>query len=411
MTPISRPLWQRSLFGPEPAHIVLRGPSILFELWVADVIEALEAMPADSVHCVFFSPPYWLIRDYGVPGQWGQEATLLEHVQNILRLFEALKRVLHPTGVVWMNYQDVVAQNGRQATQEEIASNIKRMAEHEYQTQAYAHRKWQRAAQTARRSGLRPKNLIGIPGILAKAIQMAGWWWRGEVIWEKSNCNSESVKDRPSRSHEMLYMFTKRPKYFYNIYAVRNKQRQDEDGWIHGTQLRSVWRIPAKASKSGHPATFPLELPRRGVLLGSSHLGCCPECLFPVVPIYEPGQPDLRAQRACGGNAQGEYNGKGKRDYAATGQQNPSDVKRNRLKSLRPWRLSGERPSCRCLTKMDRAIPCTVLDPFSGEGTTGLAALQNGRAYRGIELHPGHAQWQIDNVAPLAAQIGTNSNG
>lgn len=397
--------YQPGLFELNPTFTT-PGARPLFSLWCMDVLAALRAMPANSVHVAFFSPPYWMIRDYGHPDQWGQEPSLAAHVANILHLFAELRRVLHPSGTVWMNYQDVVSQNGRHKTQEEMTKDIERMAEHKYQTQQYVHRQWQRAAGTSRRSGLKPKNLLMLPQRLSLAIQDTGWLLRSEIIWEKSNCNSESVKDRPSRSHEMIYMFTRRPKYFYDIHAVRNNMRVDGDGWIYGTQLRSVWRIPAAASKSGHPATFPLELPRRGLLLGSSHLGCCPECLSPVKPIYEPGSIDLEHAKRCGANAAGEYHGQGRRDYAASNSQNPSDVKRRRIKSLRPWRLSAAHPTCQCLRKVDNAIPCTILDPFSGEGTTGRAALMNGRAYVGVELHPEHAQWQVQNVAPLATLLG-----
>lgn len=397
--------YQPGLFELNPTFTT-PGARPLFSLWCMDVLAALRAMPANSVHVAFFSPPYWMIKDYGHPDQWGQEPTLAAHVANILALFAELRRVLHPSGTVWMNYQDVCSQNGKKVTPEEMEGFIRRQAEYEYQTQQFGKRQWQRAAGTAKASGVKPKNMLMIPQRLALAIQDAGWFLRAEIIWEKPNCNSEGVRDRPSRSHEMIYMFSRKHSYFYDIHAIRNNQRTCPDGWTFGSQLRSVWRIPSLPSKSGHPATFPLELPRRGVLLGSSHLGCCPECLCPVRPTYEPGEPDLRAQRACGGNAKGEYHGKGKRDYSASNSQDPSEVKRRRLKSLRPWRLCGAQPTCQCLRKVDNAIPCTILDPFSGEGTTGRAALMNGRAYVGVELHPEHAQWQVQNVAPLATLLG-----
>lgn len=398
---------QPGLFELQPTFLVHYSSykQALFSLWLGDVLASLRAMPANSVHVVFFSPPYWMIKDYGHPDQWGQEPTLAGHIDNILALFAELRRVLHPTGTVWMNYQDVCSQNGKKTTPEEMEGFIRRQAEYEYQTSQFGKRQWQRAAGTAKASGIKAKNMLQIPQRLSLAIQDTGWFLRGEIIWEKPNCNSEGVRDRPSRSHEMIYMFSRKPQYFYDIHAVRNRQRVEGDGWVHGTQLRSVWKIPAAPSKSGHPATFPLELPRRGVLLGSSHLGCCPECLHPVRPLYEPGEPDLRAQRACGGNSAGEYHGKGKRDYSATNSQDPSDVKRRRLKSLRPWRLCGARATCRCLRSADDAIPCTVLDPFSGEGTTGRAALMNGRAYVGIEIVEKHAQYQVDHVAPLAGLL------
>ncbi|ODT67550.1 hypothetical protein ABS71_10650 [bacterium SCN 62-11] len=395
---------QPGLFELQPTFTV----HSLFRLWVMDVLAALRAMPAHSVHPAFFSPPYWKVRDYGVSGQWGQEATMVEHIANLVQLFHELRRVLHPTGTAWLNYQDATAQNGRPATEAEIEACARRTIEKNYPTDQFAKANgWNRSAGTAKGSGLKVKQMLMLPQRISLAIQETGWWLRSEIVWEKSNCNSENAKDRPSRSHEMIYLFSPSSRYFYDIHAVRNNQWTSPEGWVYGSQLRTVWKTTAARSLSkAHPATFHPELPRRGVLLGTSSLGCCPECLSPVLPIYEPGPADLAAQRRCGGNSKGEYHGKGRRDYAAEGAQDPSEVKRRRLKSMVPYRLCAARTSCACLRSPDHAIPCTVLDPFSGEGTTGRAALMNGRAYVGIELHPGHAQWQIDNVAPMASLLG-----
>lgn len=394
---------QPELFTLQPTHQV----GSLFRLWCMDVLAALRAMPSRSVHTAFFSPPYWKVRDYGVAGQWGQEETLEAHLANLKQLFRELKRVLHPTGTAWLNYQDATAQNGKSATAEDLEACARRTLAKGYATDQFAKKNWNRSAGTAKGSGLKVKQMLMLPQRISLAVQEEGWWLRSEIVWEKSNCNSENAKDRPSRSHEMIYLFSPRPSYFYDIHAVRNNQWTSPEGWVYGSQLRTVWKTTAARSVSkAHPATFHPELPRRGVLLGTSCLGCCPECLCPVRPVYESGPPDLEAQRRCGGNAKGEYHGKGQRDYAAEGAQDPSEVKRRRLKSMVPWRLCGAKPTCRCLRSPDHAIPCTVLDPFSGEGTTGRAALTNGRAYVGIELHPGHAQWQIDNVAPLAHLLG-----
>jgi len=396
---------------PETPSVTVKDPvsgKPLIDVRCTDVLAGLRSLPSDSVHLVFTSPPYWRVRDYGVPGQLGREETLAEHLENLVVVFREIRRVLHPSGTCWVNYGDVLAQNGSPITDYEKLANVQRVAEKNYETAQFGDRKWNRAAGTAKGAGLAEKQLCLVPERLALALQADGWqdngtgWWlRSQIIWHKGNGNSESIKDRPSRDHEMLYLFAKRPRYFYNIFGLRNEMRV-EDGWIYGTQLRTVWRIPTSPARSGHPATFPSELPRRGIMLATSELGCCPECLSPVRPIYEPGSPDLEAQRRCGGDINGEYHGQARRDYSKTLSQDPSEVKRRKLNSLRPRRLVGAQPTCRCLTRQDEAIPCTVLDPFAGEGTTGRVALDLGRFYVGIELNQRDVDYQRAELLPKA---------
>jgi len=384
----------------------------VMSVYNGQVLDGLRRLPSNSVHVSFTSVPYWLVRDYGVQGQLGREKTLEEHLRNLVDVFRELRRVLHPWGTSWVNYGDVLSQNGKPITEGEQLANERRAREKDYETDAFGKRKWNRSAGTAKGSGLAEKQLLLLPERLALELQRDGWdgkekgWWlRSQVVWHKGGGNGESAKDRPSRNHEMVYMFTKAHRYFYDDYAVRQNMRIDEEGWIYGAKLPTVWKINSTSSKSGHPATFPPELPRRGILLGSSCLGCCPECLCPVLPTYVKRQtPDLEAQRRAGGNAQGEYHGKARRDYSKSLSQDPSEMKNRKLKSMRPVKLVGGRPSCRCLTRLDQAVPCRVLDPFSGEGTTGDMALANGRFYTGLELNPKDVEFQLRTLGPRAEQ-------
>lgn len=378
---------------------------MIMDVYCGQVLDGLRRLATNSVHCVFMSPPYWMVRDYLVDGQLGREATLAEHVANLVEVMRGIRRVLHPSGLVWFNYGHLWAQNGQPATPEEQEDKNQRAVSKHYPSSAYSRptaNSWNRAAGTSKGSGLAIKQSLMLPERLGLAFQEDGWWNRGLVVWEKPNGLSGSIKDRPASNHEAIYQFAKSPRYFYDVHQVRNNEHRTPDGWIHGTQLRAVWRIPTRPSRSGHCATFPLELPRRGVLLSTSVLGCCPECLAPVKPVYVPGQPDVEAQRRCGGDANGEYSGQGKRDYAETLSQDPSDAKRGILRSMRPWKLVGANPGCRCLRSPDHAIPCTVLDPFSGEGTTGEASLTNGRLYRGIELNAKDVEFQEAVLGPKA---------
>jgi hypothetical protein len=124
-----------------------------------------------------------------------------------------------------------------------------------------------------------------------------------------------------------------------------------------------------------------------------------------VTPVYEKGEADLEAQRRCGGDRQGKYSGQSRRNYAETNCEDPSKVKARMLKSLRPRRLIGGRPTCPCLAQLADAVPCTVLDPFAGEGTTLRAALANGRFARGFELHPKWSSWALQDLTPQATSL------
>lgn len=144
------------------------------QLLLGDVLEQLCHLPSDSVHCVVTSPPYWQVRDYGVTGQLGREATLEEHLRALTRVFAEVRRVLHPWGTCWVNYGDMLAQNGRHLTPEEQETNHRRARERGYASSVYD-RQWQRASGTARGSGLAEKQLMLCPEQLVLALRSDGW--------------------------------------------------------------------------------------------------------------------------------------------------------------------------------------------------------------------------------------------
>lgn len=167
-------------------------------LWNADCFAALAAMEADSVDCVVTSPPYWGLRDYGVEGQIGLEPTLGDHLAVMVRVFEAVRRVLKPTGTLWINYGDCYATtpNGRSAADTKAHGND----DHTYRDKPFS----------TIGGTLKAKDLCMIPNRLAIALQDAGWWVRSEIVWGKTNPMPDSSgAQRPSTAHEKIFLLTK----------------------------------------------------------------------------------------------------------------------------------------------------------------------------------------------------------
>ncbi len=171
-------------------------------------------LPDRSVHCVITSPPYWGLRDYGVAGQLGLEKTPEEYIERMVGVFRHVWRVLRDDGMCWLNMGDSYAQSGgKQAGKDEVESALKRAKDRDYNVSAwgFSERATQginRAANTAV-SGLKPKDLCMMPARLAIALQADGWYLRSDIIWAKPNPMPESVTDRPTKSHEHLFLLTK----------------------------------------------------------------------------------------------------------------------------------------------------------------------------------------------------------
>ena len=228
-------------------------------LIVGDCLEILPGLEAESVQCVVTSPPYWGLRDYGVAGQMGLEATPDEYVAKMVAVFREVRRVLRDDGTLWLNLGDSF--NGKQ--------------------------------------------LVGMPWRLAFALQADGWYLRSDIIWAKPNPMPESVTDRPTKSHEYVFLLSKSARYYYDQEAISEptdgrswhdvtgpprvgvpgQTKQDGHGRRHAgfngryfsgpppstRNARSVWAIATQPFPGAHFATFPEALARRCVLAG------CPE--------------------------------------------------------------------------------------------------------------------------------------
>lgn len=289
-------------------------------------LDILPTLPAQSVHCVVTSPPYWGLRDYGHADQLGNERTPGEYVAHMVQVFREVWRVLRDDGTVWLNLGDSYyggkGSNGN--------SKARRTAGERGYKQSGGTVQMATRPLDMPQEGLKPKDLVGIPWRVAFALQDDGWYLRQDIIWHKPNPMPESVQDRCTKAHEYVFLLAKQPRYYYDaeavkeensptskmggVYANDSKQTQCGNGhsgiaaegkiniWA-GRNRRSVWTVTTSPYKGAHFATMPPKLVEPCVLAG------CP----------------------VGG---------------------------------------------------------VVLDPFAGSGTTGAVAVGHGRNFIGIELNP-----------------------
>jgi DNA modification methylase/transcriptional regulator with XRE-family HTH domain len=266
-----------------------------------------------SVQCVVTSPPYWGLRDYSLaPSVWddgwhgvlGLEPTPELYVQHLVECFREIRRVLRADGVVWLNLGDSYA--GTPSGQNGTGLSTLRQAHDGTAKASMAAATVARCA--IRESGLKPKDLVGIPWRLAFALQADGWYLRADVIWAKPNPMPESVMDRPTKAHEYLFLLAKRPTYFYDAVAIKEPATyagtwvktngadgmqgfgdgmRTREGFRRGMIIgearnrRSVWTIATEPYPEAHFATFPEALVVPCVLAGTSEAGACAACGAP----------------------------------------------------------------------------------------------------------------------------------
>jgi len=452
------------------------------EILIGNCRDKLKELPAGSVQCVVTSPPYWGLRRYdgeqsavwgGDPecehewesrryyveqsvsatsreafseageenverlkaarwredstcakcgawyGAFGLEPTPELYVANTLEILREIRRVLRPDGVIWWNLGDSYAGSGQGWQQKEGGSIQRKWLE------TYGTGRPPGYISSATPSGLKPKDLTLIPARVALAAQADGFWVRAMVIWEKPNTMPESVKDRPTESHEYILLLTTSERYFYDADAVREPHQEaslqrvqqkwadttkyDENGaperqhsWQRereemthachpaGRNLRSVWRFATIPYMGAHFAVFPPELPRRCILAGSPPKVCA-ECGAPWERVTE------REPVPYPGGSHGNYVQKGRPpggNYAIKGRP-PGGQERDdssTLGKVEYYRVVtvGWQPTCQChgdLPPEQRPTrPAIILDPFTGSGTTLMMAEQLGRWWVGIDI-------------------------
>jgi len=204
-----------------------------------DTRDVIRTLPNDTFQCAITSPPYWGVRDYGVSDQIGAEPDLNDYVNGLVDVFREVRRVLRADGVFWLNIGNTYTSGGRKWRQEDSKNKGRAMS-----------------YRPPTPEGLKKKDLIGVAWMLAMACQRDGWYLRNDIIWNKPNCQPESVKDRFTMCHEYVFMFTKSERYFFDQESVK-EPRIDNNG---GKNKRTVWSIHTEPCPEAHFAVFPRAL-------------------------------------------------------------------------------------------------------------------------------------------------------
>lgn len=302
---------------------------------IGDCREKLRELPDASVHCCVTSPPYFGLRDYGHAGQMGLEPTPDEFVAGMVAVFREVRRVLRDDGTLWLNIGDSYAGSwGAQGHKEDVLALSGAQIKH--------HPKTQKNTGSIKLAGVKPKDLYGIPWMLAFALRADGWYLRQDIIWSKPNPMPESVRDRCTKAHEYVFLLSKGPRYHFDADAIAEEAREGarkfngspaykaelggifagkDNTAVDSRNKRSVWEVATQPFSGAHFATFPPAL---------------------IEPCIKAGCP-------AGG---------------------------------------------------------TVLDPFGGAGTTGLVADRLGRNAVLVELNPAYAAIAEQRIANDAGLFG-----
>ncbi|MCL5780076.1 MAG: site-specific DNA-methyltransferase [Firmicutes bacterium] len=207
-----------------------------------NALEVLKLIPDNTIQCVVTSPPYWGLRDYGIPNQIGAENNLADYINNLVSIFREVRRVLKKDGTLWLNIGDSYTSGNRKYRAPDKKTDTKT------NVRAMNYR-----PDTP--EGLKPKDLIGVPWKVAFALQADGWFLRSDIVWNKPNCMPESVKDRPTKSHEYIFLLSKSKHYYYDYQSIKEPS---ETGELRNK--RTVWNVNTQGFKDAHFATFPPEL-------------------------------------------------------------------------------------------------------------------------------------------------------
>lgn len=335
------------------------------QIITGEATEALRLLPSGCCSTCVTSPPYYRLRNYGEAGQIGLEETPEEYTRRLVEVFREVRRVLKDDGTLWMNIGDSYAASGKGRNRDgrfnEKAENI----------QSSGQRK-SKIRRTCEGNGLKRKDLIGIPWLLAFALRADGWYLRSDIIWQKPNAMPESVKDHPTRAHEYIFLLSKSEYYHYDAEAVK----EPAVGFYNAAPAGSKGTGKPNARRRGNTKTF------RG---GNAYTH------------NQAAENSASVERESHGLVQNETGTRNRRTVwtIATRPYKGAHFATFPEELVRPCVLAGSRPGD------------TVLDPFCGSGTTGAVAIQEGRDFIGIDINPEYCTMSEQRISAITKEART----
>ena len=392
-----------------------------------NILEIAPTLPAQSVHCIVTSPPYYGLRDYGADGQIGLESTPEEYIAKMVALFGELRRVLRDDGTLWLNLGDSYTAGAGSRNGTNLSGLKKNVKNEETRQRLLVENKIYRGDSFKEIvTGLPPKNLPGIPWRVALALQADGWYLRSDIIWAKPNPMPESVTDRPTKAHEYIFLLSKSERYYYDAEAVRENLADERmgnpgaykwsyandpqtgkgirgnggpsvklqnEGWnsngkVTGRNRRTVWTVATQPYSGAHFATFPPKLIEPCILAGCP-AEVCSECGAPVVRVVETIATKATSRAQSFGRSGNVAN------HILPGQ-SAAQHRPGRDSGINQSVTTGFTPTCQCNAP---TVPGVVLDPFFGSGTVGQVAIETGRQWLGVELNPEYIKLANQRIA------------
>ncbi|WP_060498347.1 site-specific DNA-methyltransferase [Pseudomonas sp. NBRC 111133] len=348
---------------------------------VGDCIEMMRTLPDQSAHTCITSPPYFGLRDYGVDGQIGLEASPREFIENLVQVFREVRRVLRDDGTLWVNMGDSYAGSWGAHGRDDMGLGVSSLSARQVAASA-------RKAKKPNHGGFKPKDLMGMPWRLAFALQDDGWYLRQDIIWHKPNPMPESVRDRCTKAHEYLFLLSKGPKYFFDQEAIREPANLTGKGSANTFRGGAYCQGSTFDNSAGGNRTVSGNTVPRNNGVGWGH-GSKPK-------------PRTVGSKRNSFARETKYSDG---DHGQTGQHRADredidyDTTRNK-RSVWSVATNGFKGAHFATFPPELIRPCIlasaprgglVLDPFGGAGTTSLVAMQEGRQSVICELNPEYA--------------------
>lgn len=340
-----------------------------YELHVGDCIESLKNMSDQSVNCCVTSPPYYALRDYGVEGQIGLEETPEEFIQKLVEVFREVRRVLRDDGTLWVNIGDSYANGGRK-------------------TRDTDNKLPQRGMDTrpVDPEGVKQKDLLGIPWMLAFALRADGWYLRQDIIWNKPNAMPESVRDRCTKAHEYVFLLSKSPRYYFDHEAIKE---------------------PANLTGKGNANSF-----RGGAYINNSTFDNSAGGKRTVTGNTRSRRDSFKRD---GSKREQTIPGQEYGTHRSNREESGWDISTRNKRSVWSVATRGYKEAHFATFPPELVEPCilagcpvggVVLDPFGGSGTTAGVALAFGRDAVLCELNPDYAALVPARIESIEAMYG-----